>query len=498
MPVRLNTIPDAEPYPVPPARIKWLTALLLMLSVGVALTSLFASDELAKNGPYFWGLACGVPAFIWSLVGSVRWLVFITQHIRADAWNQRREEVILQETRRGRRALQILSFSVQTALNGDSVAETTTAFLARQQVLNTYADLRGEDTVRRSVIPVLTNKPVTGRLSEIISRLFIDIRPQLFLLPPDFHINVLLEIDAPLSGASVRTIWQDEWQKAGLPEARLFSAPEPGLAAVDDWLDNFIQEKAVLLVISVRLEPKNPERTAESATALLLANRLTQTALTPLALLHRPERITDTEMMASGIAQALDWMPVQPDAMPGLENLAWNDGTPFADEVTRNWIAQQVMMREDGAWLAGKAAVPTDDATNDVLALEPEALEMADSQGVEAALGWIQTRPGITTARQRLLLRLLMARVAEQYGKNEMALLLLEELDIAAQGLTLTQWEPDLLFEVKARQLKLLRLRAHRYADKALLNRKMEILLGTLVTIDPVRAAVLCDTQHKD
>ncbi|MEN8624384.1 type VI secretion system domain-containing protein, partial [Escherichia coli] len=121
-----------------------------------------------------------------------------------------------------------------------------------------------------------------------------------------------------------------------------------------------------------------------------------------------------------------------------------------------------------------------------------------DSQGVEAALGWIQTRPGITTARQRLLLRLLMARVAEQYGKNEMALLLLEELDTAAQGITLTQWEPELLFEVKARQLKLLRLRAHRYADKALLNRKMEILLGTLVTIDPVRAAVLCDTQHKE
>ncbi|EOX0293473.1 hypothetical protein ACO3PM_002236 [Escherichia coli] len=307
MPVRLNTIPDAESYPAPPARIKWLSALLLMLSVGVAITSLFASDELAKNGPHFWGLACGVPAFIWSLVASVRWLFFITQYIRADAWNKRREEVILQETRRGRRALQILSFSVQTALNGDSVAETTTAFLARQQVLNTYADLRGEDTVRRSVIPVLTNKPVAGRLSEIISRLFIDIRPQLFLLPPDFHINVLLEIDAPLSGASVRTIWQDEWQKAGLPEARLFSAPEPGLAAVDDWLDNFIQEKAVLLVISVYLEPKTPERTAESSTAL-----------TPLALLHRPERITDTEMMASGIAQALDWMPVQPDAISGI------------------------------------------------------------------------------------------------------------------------------------------------------------------------------------
>lgn len=79
-----------------------------------------------------------------------------------------------------------------------------------------------------------------------------------------------------------------------------------------------------------------------------------------------------------------------------------------------------------------------------------------------------------------------------------MALLLLEELDIATQGITLTQWEPELLFEVKARQLKLLRLRAHRYADKALLNRKMDALLGTLVAINPVRAAVLCDTQHKE
>lgn len=392
MPVRLNTIPDAESYPAPPARIKWLSALLLMLSVGVAITSLFASDELAKNGPHFWGLACGVPAFIWSLVASVRWLFFITQYIRADAWNKRREEVILQETRRGRRALQILSFSVQTALNGDSVAETTTAFLARQQVLNTYADLRGEDTVRRSVIPVLTNKPVTGRLSEIISRLFIDIRPQLFLLPPDFHINVLLEIDAPLSGASVRTIWQDEWQKAGLPEARLFSAPEPGLAAVDDWLDNFIQEKAVLLVISVRLEPKNPERTAESATALLLANRLTQTALTPQALLHRPECITDAEMMTSGIAQALDWMPVQPDAISGMWTAELDREQRTALLFLNQSFTQEALMYELDAFLGRSGpAAPW---------LSVAAAALADMTGdtlTESLFSTEQTVPGMFT-----------------------------------------------------------------------------------------------------
>ncbi len=180
----------------------------------------------------------------------------------------------------------------------------------------------------------------------------------MFLLPPDFHINVLLEIDAPLSGASVRTIWQDEWQKAGLPEARLFSAPEPGLAAVDDWLDNFVQEKAVLLVISVRLEPKNPERTAESATALLLANRLTQTALTPLALLHRPERITDTEMMASGIAQALDWMPVQPDAISGMWTAELDREQRAALLSLNQPFAQEALMYELDAFLgrSGPAA----------------------------------------------------------------------------------------------------------------------------------------------
>ncbi|EAQ6073401.1 type VI secretion system protein TssA [Salmonella enterica] len=186
------------------------------------------------------------------------------------------------------------------------------------------------------------------------------------------------------------------------------------------------------------------------------------------------------------------------ERLPGLESLAWNDGTPFADEVTRNWITQQVLQQNEGAWLTETSTTLAGNAENDVLALEQEALEMADSQSVDAALGWLQARPGIISARQRLLLRLLMSRVAEQFGKNEMALLLLEELDGTAQGLTLTEWEPELLFEVKARQLKLLRLRAHRHADKAALARKMETLLGELVAIDPARAAVLCDTQHKD
>jgi type VI secretion system protein VasJ len=99
----------------------------------------------------------------------------------------------------------------------------------------------------------------------------------------------------------------------------------------------------------------------------------------------------------------------------------------------------------------------------------------------------------MTTSRERWLLRLLMARIAEQTGKNELALHLLAELDIHSTTLTLTHWEPELLFEVKARRLKLLRTKAARSeTDKARLQPEMDHLLAGLIAIDPGRAAVLC------
>ncbi|ENL7643501.1 type VI secretion system domain-containing protein [Enterobacter hormaechei] len=170
-----------------------------------------------------------------------------------------------------------------------------------------------------------------------------------------------------------------------------------------------------------------------------------------------------------------------------------NDGTPFADEVTLNWIQQHVT-DSGGGWQEDSAVTAaTASGDNDILQLESEALTLADSDGPDVALSWLQNRPGITTARSRWLLRLLMARVAEQTGKNELALHLLGELDGCAAAITLTQWEPDLLFEVKARRLKLLRMKAGRNdTDKTRLNPEMEHLLAGLIAIDPARAAVLC------
>lgn len=177
--------------------------------------------------------------------------------------------------------------------------------------------------------------------------------------------------------------------------------------------------------------------------------------------------------------------------LTGLETLAFNDGTPFADEVTRNWINQSVL--DDMAGWHDEPVSAVSAADNDILALEPEALEKADSDGLDATLRWLQTRPGADSAKDKWLLRLLMARVAEQKGKNELALHLLGELDSAAQSITLTQWTPALLFEVKSRRLRLLRMKATRSeTDKSRLQPEMDLLLSGLIALDPASSAVLC------
>lgn len=178
--------------------------------------------------------------------------------------------------------------------------------------------------------------------------------------------------------------------------------------------------------------------------------------------------------------------------LSGLEALAFSDGTPFADEVTLNWI-QQSVLDTVGSWSNDTPAAPATADNDDILSLEPEAVVLADSEGPDAALGWLQTRPGMTTDRQKWLLRLLMGRIAEQYGKNELAVHLFAELGERAGEVTLADWEPELLFEVQARHLKLLRLKAGRSeADKARLNPLMEQLLAGLIAVDPSRASILC------
>jgi type VI secretion system protein VasJ len=174
--------------------------------------------------------------------------------------------------------------------------------------------------------------------------------------------------------------------------------------------------------------------------------------------------------------------------LPGVQLLYWSDGSPFADETTREWITQQAAVQRPSL----PRPVPQA-GDQDLLGLEQQALIQAGEQGLDHALAWLADQPGARHGRQRWLLRLAAARVAEQFGNATLALHLFSELDTWAERQGLADWEPNLHFEVKASLLTLLRRKAQRSdADRPALTARMDTLLAALVAIDPASAAAFC------
>lgn len=184
------------------------------------------------------------------------------------------------------------------------------------------------------------------------------------------------------------------------------------------------------------------------------------------------------------------------ERLPGIERLVFNDGTPFADDSTLAWIARQVVTRNRQAG-AGSTSPPfsadhENGAAGNWPEIERQARELATRQSLDAAFSWLAALPGVRTDRQRYMLRLVMARLADHAGRVEAAIALLGELEVAAQTLKLSQWEPALVFEVKQQLLESLRAMSHDMnADKPMLRRRVEQLRGELMVLDPVRTLTL-------
>ncbi len=184
------------------------------------------------------------------------------------------------------------------------------------------------------------------------------------------------------------------------------------------------------------------------------------------------------------------------ERLPGIERLAFDDGTAFADDTTLEWIARHAVVRDIEA---GEALAPLpvsadsdDSSAGDWPEIEAQAHDMSAREGVEAAFAWLDALPGMKTARHRYLRRLVMARLAEHAGKGEIARALLDELDQSARTLPLARWEPALVFEVKQQLMRVLKsMSIRKDADKLALARRMAELQTELAVIDPARALTL-------
>jgi type VI secretion system protein VasJ len=179
------------------------------------------------------------------------------------------------------------------------------------------------------------------------------------------------------------------------------------------------------------------------------------------------------------------------ERLPGIEQLAFSDGSPFADDATLEWIARYATVRDVER---GEAVAPVvvDSAGTDWAETEAQASDLAAQQGLDAAFAWLQRLPAQDGERDRFVRQLVMARVAEHADRPDMAQHLLATLDAVAQRFQLAAWEPSLAFEAKQQLLRLLKVRIHRKdVDKHALGQRISLLTGELIAIDPARAVSL-------
>ncbi|HDR9273855.1 TPA: type VI secretion system protein TssA [Burkholderia vietnamiensis] len=183
------------------------------------------------------------------------------------------------------------------------------------------------------------------------------------------------------------------------------------------------------------------------------------------------------------------------ERLPGIERLAFNDGTPFAEDATLEWIARHAVVRD---LEAGEAVAPlpvsaaSEGDAGDWPEIEAQARDLAVREGVEAAFAWLEALPGMKTDRHRYLQRLVMARLADHAGRPDAAHALLAELDMHARSLPLVRWEPALVFEVKQQLVRALKaMSARKDADKPTLVRRIGELQAELTVLDPGRALTL-------
>lgn len=170
MPVNLNAIPSITPVAKP---LRWLSTLVGLIATGILLMR-FSGKLVGETS--FWWFAIGIPVLFWVVLMGFRLTVYIMQQIHANAWDKRREQVILQEVRRGRRALQILAAEHRTALAARAqFTDTTDALLRNEDILFSQTSWNGQSSVRHSRLPdsvdVLPQAQVSSAFAELLQTL---------------------------------------------------------------------------------------------------------------------------------------------------------------------------------------------------------------------------------------------------------------------------------------------------------------------------------------
>lgn len=359
----LKHLPECYPRPVSPKTSRWFIILASMLVISMILMRIFGRYIDTRH---FWLLAIGTPVVVWIVSFGFRMWLWSLQDSKANSFDRRREHWILSETRKARRALQILNTTFITSHQQGDQGSVANEMLNNHSIIISQSDWKGENSKRLSRITPEPEDTPELVVSRLLSGLIADLPVGQF--PENASLAIILDISSSLSLPAVREIWQEAWQESGITCAVEY-VDSNGPGVVNYWLDHRIKDEAMLLIIGLQIDPVESNNTAEAAVALLLGNRLTQAALDPLALLHRPDAAPPGDLI-EGMNMAAYNVPLKENIVKNLwlagmtgeqraEVIACQNAHPAQSVVDEAVISLDTSMGHAGAaapWLAIAAA----------------------------------------------------------------------------------------------------------------------------------------------
>jgi len=282
-----------------------------MLAISVILMRIFGRYIDTRH---FWLIAIGAPVVGWIVSFGFRIWIWSLQDSKANSFDRRREQWILSETLKARRALQILNTTFITAHLEYKQGSVAIEMLNNHSIIISQSDWKGEKGKRMSRITTEPGETPELVVSRLLSGLIADLPVGQF--PENTSLAVILDISSSLSFPAVQEIWQEAWQESGITCAVEYVGSN-GTGVISQWLDHRIKDEAMLLIVGLQIDPIDSNNTAEAAVALLLGNRLTQEALEPLALLHRPDASSPGEL-SEGMNMAAYNVPLKGNIVKNL------------------------------------------------------------------------------------------------------------------------------------------------------------------------------------
>ncbi len=303
--------------PVSPRPLRWFMTLAIMLAGNVILMKIFGRHIESQS---FWLIALGVPAALWSVVVGGRVTIWMLKDMKANGFDKCREAWILSETRRTRRALQILNVSFTTGHLAERQSDVANEILNNTGLIAAQPNWLGTEGLRMSRIAANPNDTPSSLITRLFERLIENLSLRLALCSDKTSLSVVLDISSTVPRSEVLRLWEAAWAGSEMPFPIEYLGGT-GLGVVENWLNVHFKESAMLLVVSLQVAPVNADNSAEAGVTLLFGNRLTQEMLPPLALLHRPES-SPAEELESGMRMAAYNVPIK----DGIVKHLWLSG----------------------------------------------------------------------------------------------------------------------------------------------------------------------------